>query len=43
MAQAVIELGSDARVKEVAGAIVTGQSAELDAMRDIQSRLGCSA
>ncbi|BFM25898.1 DUF305 domain-containing protein [Microbacterium sp. che218] len=43
MAQAVIELGSDPRVKEVAGAIVTGQSAELDAMRDIQSRLGCSA
>ncbi|MEX8059311.1 DUF305 domain-containing protein [Microbacterium sp. 16-032] len=43
MAQAVIELGSDARAKEVAGAIVTGQSAELDAMRDIQSRLSCSA
>ena len=43
MAQAVIELGSDARVAEVAGAIVTGQSAELDAMRDIQSRLACGA
>lgn len=43
MAEAVIELGDDARVKEVAGAIVSGQSAEIDAMRDIQSRLGCSA
>lgn len=43
MAQAVIELGDDARVKEVAGTIVSGQSAEIDAMRDIQSRLGCSA
>ncbi|MDQ1084919.1 MULTISPECIES: DUF305 domain-containing protein [Microbacterium] len=43
MAQAVIELGEDARVEEVAGTIVSGQSAEIDAMRDIQSRLGCSA
>lgn len=43
MAQAVIELGDDARVKEVAGTIVTGQSAELDAMRDIQSRLSCTS
>ncbi|MDQ1124687.1 DUF305 domain-containing protein [Microbacterium trichothecenolyticum] len=43
MAQAVIELGDDVRVKEVAGTIVSGQSAEIDAMRDIQSRLGCSA
>lgn len=42
MAQAVIELGEDARVKEVAGSIVTGQSAELDAMRDIRSRLACT-
>ncbi|MFN3950748.1 DUF305 domain-containing protein [Microbacterium sp.] len=41
MAEAIIELGDDARVKEVAGAIVTGQSSELDAMRDIQSRLAC--
>lgn len=43
MAQAVIELGDDARVKEVAGTIVSGQSAEIDAMRDIQSRLACAA
>ncbi|QKJ18666.1 DUF305 domain-containing protein [Microbacterium hominis] len=42
MAEAVIELGSDARVLEVAGAIVTGQTAEIDAMRSIQERLGCT-
>lgn len=41
MAEAIIELGDDARMKEVAGAIVTGQSSELDAMRDIRSRLAC--
>jgi len=43
MAEAVIELGEDPRVKEVAGTIVSGQSAEIDAMRDIQSRLACGA
>jgi uncharacterized protein (DUF305 family) len=42
MAQAVIELGDDPRVAEVAGTIVSGQSAEIDAMRDIQARLGCT-
>lgn len=42
MAEAVIELGSDARVKDVAQAIITGQSSEIDAMRDIQSRLSCT-
>ncbi|MCC4249968.1 DUF305 domain-containing protein [Microbacterium testaceum] len=42
MAEAVIELGSDPRVKDVAQTIVDGQSAEIDAMRDIQSRLTCS-
>jgi uncharacterized protein (DUF305 family) len=42
MAEAVIELGSDARVKDVAQTIVAGQSAEIDAMRDIQSRLACA-
>ncbi|CAH0273973.1 DUF305 domain-containing protein [Microbacterium sp. Bi128] len=42
MAEAVIELGSDARVKDVAQTIVAGQSAEIDAMRDIQSRLSCA-
>ena len=43
MAEAIIELGDEARVAEVAGTIVSGQSAEIDAMRDIQSRLGCGA
>ncbi|SIS13781.1 DUF305 domain-containing protein [Microbacterium sp. RURRCA19A] len=42
MAEAVIELGSDPRVKDVAQAIITGQSAEIDAMRDIRSRLSCT-
>lgn len=42
MAEAVIELGSDPRVKDVAQAIITGQSAEIDAMHDIQSRLSCT-
>ncbi|MFM2719947.1 DUF305 domain-containing protein [Microbacterium mcarthurae (nom. nud.)] len=42
MAEAVIELGDDARVKDVAEAIVAGQSAEIDAMRSIQARLSCS-
>ncbi|WP_431795141.1 DUF305 domain-containing protein [Microbacterium enclense] len=42
MAEAVIELGSDPRVKDVAQAIITGQSSEIDAMRDIQSRLSCT-
>ncbi|MEV7769617.1 DUF305 domain-containing protein [Microbacterium sp. NPDC086615] len=43
MAEAVIELGDQPRVAEVAQAIITGQSAEIDAMRDIQSRLACTA
>ena len=42
MAEAVIELGSDPRVKDVAQAIITGQSSEIAAMRDIQSRLSCT-
>lgn len=42
MAQAVIELGDEPRVAQVAGAIVSGQSAEIDAMRSIQSRLACA-
>ncbi|MFF0909178.1 DUF305 domain-containing protein [Microbacterium enclense] len=41
MAQAVIELGDEPRVAEVAQTIVTGQSAELDAMQDIRTRLSC--
>ena len=42
MAEAVVELGSDPRVKDVAQTIITGQSAEIDAMRDIQTRLSCT-
>ncbi len=42
MAEAVIELGDEPRVREVARAIVTGQSAEIDAMRSIQTRLACT-
>ncbi|MDF2666996.1 MAG: uncharacterized protein K0R81_2846, partial [Microbacterium sp.] len=38
-----IELGDEPRVAEVAQAIITGQSAEIDAMRDIQSRLACTS
>ncbi len=42
MAQAVIELGDEPRVAEVAQTIIAGQSAEITAMQDIQSRLGCT-
>lgn len=42
MAQAVIELGDEPRVAEVAQTIIAGQSAEITAMKDIQSRLGCT-
>ena len=42
MADAVIERGTQARVKEVAAAMKAGQLAEIDAMRSIQSRLGCT-
>ncbi|MFJ6654245.1 DUF305 domain-containing protein [Microbacterium sp. NPDC091313] len=42
MAQAVIELGSDARVSAVAQSMIDTQSAEIDAMRSIQTRLACS-
>ncbi|GAB3602765.1 DUF305 domain-containing protein [Microbacterium aureliae] len=43
MAEAVIDLGSEQRVRDVAASIVAGQSAEIDAMQSIQSRLGCGA
>src|SRR5688572_9144562 len=43
MAAAVIELGSEPRVLEVAGSIEAGQTAEIDAMQSMQSRLGCPA
>lgn len=43
MAQALLELGTDARALQVAGSIEAGQTAEIDAMRSIQARLGCAA
>lgn len=42
MAEAVIELGSVARVQQVAQTMSTNQSAEIDAMAAAQARLGCS-
>jgi uncharacterized protein (DUF305 family) len=43
MATALLELGSDERALEVAQAIENGQTSEIDAMRSIQTRLGCTA
>lgn len=42
MAEALLELGSDPRALQVAGSIEAGQTAEIDAMRSIQDRLGCA-
>jgi len=42
MADALLELGSDPRALEVAQAMKTGQTAEIDAMTAMQQRLGCS-
>ena len=42
MAEAVIELGSQPRVLSVAESIRAGQTAEIDAMKSMQQRLGCS-
>lgn len=42
MADAVLERGTQARVKEVAASMKSGQLAEIDAMRAIQSRLACT-
>ncbi|MEU1971051.1 DUF305 domain-containing protein [Microbacterium sp. NPDC019599] len=42
MAEAVIELGSVPRVLAVAEGIKAGQTAEIDAMRSVQARLGCT-
>ncbi len=42
MAEALLELGSDPRALEVATAIKNGQTAEIDAMTSIQTRLGCT-
>jgi len=42
MADALLELGTDPRALEVAQAMKTGQTAEIDAMTSMQQRLGCS-
>ncbi|MBW9121364.1 DUF305 domain-containing protein [Microbacterium trichothecenolyticum] len=42
MAEALLELGADPRALEVATAIKNGQTAEIDAMKSIQTRLGCT-
>ncbi len=42
MADALLEQGTDARALEVAEAMKTGQTAELDAMQAMQVRLGCT-
>jgi len=42
MADAIIDLGSEPRVLQVAGAISAGQTAEIDAMKSMQQRLGCT-
>ncbi|MHC2999582.1 DUF305 domain-containing protein [Microbacterium sp. HJ5] len=41
MADALLELGSEARPLQVAQTIKDGQTAEIDAMESIQTRLGC--
>ncbi|MDD7929059.1 DUF305 domain-containing protein [Microbacterium thalli] len=41
MAEALVDLGSDPRAVQVAGGIVQTQSAEIDLMRSVQTRLGC--
>lgn len=43
MADAVLRLGSIPRVLQVAETMRTNQSAEIDLMRSIESRLGCAA
>ncbi|MCK6067366.1 MULTISPECIES: DUF305 domain-containing protein [Microbacterium] len=42
MAEAVVELGSDARVDTVAEGMIAAQTGEIDAMEAIASRLGCA-
>jgi uncharacterized protein (DUF305 family) len=43
MAEAVVDLGSDSRVDTVAGGMVASQTAEIDLMESISTRLGCAA
>lgn len=42
MAQALVELGTEARPRQVAKAIIAGQSAEIDLMTSLQQNLGCT-
>jgi uncharacterized protein (DUF305 family) len=42
MVEAIIDLGSEPRVLQVAETIRRGQTAEIDAMQSMQQRLGCS-
>ena len=42
MAEAVLELGTEPRVLSVAKSIKNGQTAEIDAMKAMQQRLGCT-
>jgi uncharacterized protein (DUF305 family) len=42
MAEALLRLGDEPRALQVAGAVVQTQSAELELMRSLQARLGCS-
>ena len=41
MAETLLELGTEARPLQVAESIKAGQTAEIDAMKSIQQRLGC--
>ena len=41
MTEALLELGSDPRARQVAQAKKDGQTAEIDAMQSMQARLGC--
>jgi uncharacterized protein (DUF305 family) len=43
MAEAALELASQARVLAVAESIRVGQTAEIAAMQSMQQRLGCRA
>ncbi|MGK3951305.1 DUF305 domain-containing protein [Microbacterium sp. I2] len=43
MAEALVELGTDARALTVAESIAAGQTAEIDAMQAVQARLGCAS
>ncbi|MFG6444096.1 DUF305 domain-containing protein [Microbacterium sp. P06] len=42
MAEAVVELGEDPRVRTVAESMISAQTSEIDAMRSMQTRLACT-